>query len=130
MHVAGHDQTTLDDAGAEKPGLKLDGVDHAAGAIHEVEREGTVPADRRLAQIGANILLDEGSERGLAHIVFPVDAGIDQHVDIARRLPGTGEAGSGGLIGEPPRGWLAPSVTGQRGGGFNACAHSGPPGRR
>jgi hypothetical protein len=40
------------------------------------------------------------------------------------------EAGPGGSVGEAPRGWLSHSVTRQRAGGFNACAHSDPPGCR
>src|SRR5689334_13461678 len=35
-------------------------------------------------RLAPDVLLDEGGERGLAHVVFPVDAGVDQHVDVAR----------------------------------------------
>src|SRR6266498_5480707 len=128
LPISRHDRAEPDDAGTQQARLKLDGVDHAAGAVGEVEREGTVPSDRRLAEVGADVLLYEGSERGLAHVVFPVDTGIDQHVDIAGRSSRMREAGSGGGIGQAARGWLAQSVAGQRAGGFNACAHSGPPG--
>ena len=130
IDIAGHDRAEPDDAGIEQARLDLDGGDHATDAVEEVEREGTVPSDGRLAQVGPDVLLDEGSERGLAHAVFPVDAGVDQHVDIAGLLARMREAGPGGGVGEAPRGWLSQSVARQRAGGFNARAHSDPPGCR
>ena len=89
-----------------------------------------MPPDRGLAQVGPDVLLYEGGERGLAHVVFPVDPGVDQHVNIGGLLSRVREAGPGGGIGEAPRGWFAQSAAGQRANGFNACAHSDPPGCR
>ena len=130
IDIAGHDRAEPDYAGIEQARLDLDGGDHTTDAVEEVEREGAVPADGRLAQVGPDVLLDEGGERGLAHVVFPVDAGVDQHVDIAGLSARVREAGPGGGIGEAPRGWLSQSVAGQCAGGFNACAHSDQPGCR
>src|SRR5450755_3014041 len=81
---------------------------------------------------GANVLLDEGGQRRLAHAVFTVDTGVDQHVDVAGFFPGPRQAGPGGGIGEPPGRDLTPAVAGAglRYGLFNACAHSGPLGFR
>ena len=89
-----------------------------------------MPSDRRLTQIGTDILLNDGGECGLAHVIFPVNTGIDQHVDVASRFPCMREAGFGGFVGEAPGASLAQSVAGQRAGRFNACAHSVPPGCR
>jgi hypothetical protein len=130
IDIAGHDRAEPDDAGIKQARLNLDGGDHTTDAVENVEREGTVPSDGRLAQVGPDVLLDEGSERGLAHAVFPVDAGVDQHVDIAELLARMREAGPGGGVGEAPRGRLSQSVARQRAGGFNARAHSDPPGCR
>ena len=69
-----------------------------------------MPSDGRLAQVGPDVLLDEGGEGGLAHVVFPVDAGVDQHVDIAGLPARMREAGPGGGVGQAPRGWLAHSA--------------------
>jgi hypothetical protein len=84
----------------------------------------------RLAEVGPDVLLDERGERGFAHVVFPVHAGVDQHIDVARLPPGTREAGSRGGIGQAARGGVAKPVGGQRVRGLNACAHSCPPGYR
>ena len=127
MDIAGHDRAEPDDAGPQHARLKLDSADHAAGSVEEVEREGPVPSDGGLTQVGPDVLLHDRGERGLTHVVFPVDAGIDQHVEIARLSSGLGEAGSGGGIGQAPRARFAQAAAGQRADGFNACAHSGPP---
>ena len=94
------DHAEPDDAGTQQARLNLDGADHAAGAVEEVEGEGAAPSDGRLAPVGPEVLLYEGSERGLAHAVFPVHTGIDKHVNIGGRFPCMCEAGSGGGIGE------------------------------
>jgi len=130
MDIARHDRAKPDHTGTQQARLKLGGADHAADAVEEVEREGTLPSDRRLARVGPDVLLDESSECGLTHVVFPVETGVDQHVDIAGLFSCMLKTVSGGGIGEAPRGGLAQSVAGQRTDGFNACAHSDPPARR
>lgn len=52
VDIAGHDRAEPDDAGIKQARLDLDGADYAAGAVEQVEREGAVPSDGRLAQVG------------------------------------------------------------------------------
>jgi hypothetical protein len=86
-----------------------------------------VRPDGRLARVGPDVFLYQGGQRGFAHVVFPVDAGVDEHVDVAGLAARLREAGPGGGVGEAPRGRFPQAAAGQHARGFNVSSHSGPP---
>ena len=60
-----------------------------------------MPPERRVAGVGANILLDQCSQRRLAQVLVVVDAGIDQQVQFTRLVAGAFEACPRSVIGKP-----------------------------
>ena len=80
-----------------------------------------------LLGVRADVLLDQGRDRGLADVVVEVDAGIDQQVQLVGgpACPLQAEAGGGaGKLHRPERRF------GCRRGCLNDRAHSVPPAHR
>ncbi len=103
----------------------------SAAAVQEVEREGAVAlGDRRVTGIRADVLLDEGGERGLGEVPVLVDPDVDEEVEIAGREAGAVEASARRRVGEVERagGERHPSAA-RRGRGFNPGAHGSSPDR-
>ncbi len=128
--VTGDDERAVDRVRAQEAVDDLQRGEHSAGAVGDVEGERAVGVGVGILGVGADVVLDERGERGLAEVPVAVDARIDQQIQVVGLA-------SGPLAGRPwpPRPPGAARCAGHATGvrdvdAVNDCAHSGPPNPR
>ena len=126
IHIARHSHTQVDGAGPQEAVQQVRRGQHTAGAVVDVERERAVPGHRRMAGVGADVLLDERRERGFGQVLVAVDADVDQQVELARGAPRLLQAVSGGPVGKAQRSISQRVLGAARRDGLNCRAHTGP----
>ena len=85
--VTGQDQGAVDGVRPKESVDDLQGAEHAAGAVGNVEGERAVRAGMRIFHIGANVFLDERRKRGFPQIPVAVDSGVEQEVNVVGVSP-------------------------------------------
>ena len=70
--------------GRQQPVGDLQRSEHTRRPVRHIEGECAVTANGRVAEVGADVFLDERSEGRFTEIPIAVDAGVEQHVNIVR----------------------------------------------
>jgi hypothetical protein len=125
--VAGDDEGMPNGPGAQEAVDDLEPGEHAARPVGHVEREGAVAAGVRVLGVGADVLLDQGRQRGFTEVAVVVEAGVDEQVDVGRRHPGALERAVGGRIRQHVCGAPAAAPTRDDPDRLNDRCHCRPP---
>lgn len=89
VHWVGPGVTRDDDpptcgAGGQEPADEVCAGQNAAGPVVEVEGERAVSSDRRMPEVGTDVLLDERGECRLGETAFAVDTDVNEKVELMR----------------------------------------------